>query len=88
MFLTREGFTDVTICNTKREDEMTRKDYILIAGALRSGSDTLLHPGTFWQGWMEAADAVADALQRENPRFDKGHFMSVVRGDKALTSRP
>jgi len=70
---------------------MTRKDYILIAAALRipynSFSKNLLY-GRELNGVGSAAIALADALEQNNPRFDREHFLAVVRGEKDLNSRP
>ena len=60
---------------------MTRKDYVLIAAALR---DTLLIncPSAEYLAGAEAASysaasRVADALSRENPRFDRARFLQA-----------
>lgn len=34
------------------------------------------------------ARIIADALYKQNPRFDREHFLAVVRGEKELNSRP
>ncbi len=68
---------------------MTRKDYILIAEALRI--TYLQHKPILSQalnGVGDAANEIADALKRDNPRFDKEHFLAVVRGEKDVNSRP
>ena len=61
---------------------MTRKDYILIAAALR---DTLLIdcPTSDYLNGARAAYAsavarVADALGRDNPRFDRERFLKAA----------
>lgn len=61
---------------------MTRKDYILIASALRAA---LKNPE---EGVIGAAERIAENLEAQNTRFNKEHFMSVVRGESKLTSRP
>ena len=72
---------------------MTRKDYILLAEALR---DTMLIdcPAAFNSAssgrpstprWLTR---ITDALEVDNPRFDREHFLAVVRGEKSLNSRP
>jgi hypothetical protein len=58
---------------------MTRKDYIAIAEAMRYGlgslqADTSVH--------------LAEAMHADNPRFDREHFLAVVRGERNLKSRP
>lgn len=74
---------------------MTRKDYILIAEALRAiyleakktskDSDNQV---ARLSGVQEAATEVAEALQRDNPSFNLYHFLAVVRGEKDLNSKP
>jgi hypothetical protein len=67
---------------------MTRKDYILIADALRSEK-----PNDGWDPnkrvqWDLDCKAIAQALAGDNPRFDREHFLAVVRGEKPLNSKP
>lgn len=80
---------------------MTRKDYILIAEALRN---TLRSANARYErqtedldkawssgsqnGVLESAEMLADRLAYDNPRFDREHFLAVVRDEKALNSRP
>ena len=70
---------------------MTRKDYILIAQALRipynSFSRNPLY-GRELNGVGSSAIALADALEQDNPHFDRDHFLAVVRGEKDINSRP
>jgi hypothetical protein len=70
---------------------MTRKDYILLAEALHKAGQ--IHVADDYQhgkktGVAVAAEFVADALQRDNLRFNREHFLAVVRGEKELMSRP
>lgn len=75
---------------------MTRKDYIVIAEALRiavnrTKIDEKAEGGTFphaTSGVIAASEEIADALARDNHRFNKQHFLAVIRGEKALMSRP
>lgn len=83
---------------------MTRKDYILIAEALRvvhnnavinSKIDRASKPGYLEGskdgqviGIHDAVREVADAFARDNARFNREHFMAAVRGEKDLNSRP
>ena len=77
---------------------MTRKDYIVIASALRDAyqkeemSNKYLPKGesrcTNLDGLETAACCIAAALQVDNERFDRDHFLAVVRGEKGLNSRP
>jgi len=83
---------------------MTRKDYIRLAEALRTAHKDACerkpkdpnNPNSYLNGHRDGAivgisDAVreiADALQRDNSRFNREHFLAVVRGEKDLRSRP
>jgi hypothetical protein len=82
---------------------MTRKDYIVIAEALRVQYTRALNTinacdtdktlsrhaaDGFCSGVLYVAEEIADACKRDNARFSKPHFMAVVRGEKALLSRP
>ena len=66
---------------------MTRKDYILIAEVLRI---EFLNAGyqEFEECIMNVSREMADMLHRDNPRFDREHFLAVVRGERELQSRP
>lgn len=58
---------------------MTRKDYVMIAEAIneaREGSATMPH-GDRSYGAFAAAEAIAYALRRNNPRFEKARFMEA-----------
>jgi hypothetical protein len=75
---------------------MTRKDYIVIAEALRitvnrTRIDEQAKGGMYphaTSGVIAASEEVADALARDNHRFNKQHFLAVVRGEKDLNSHP
>ena len=56
---------------------VTKKDYILIAASLKSAHDII--PATIdgHHAVYRAAEHVADALQRDNPRFDFSRFMTA-----------
>lgn len=81
---------------------MTRKDYVAIAGALKCAveyartADSHNYGGTYpgaengeaeLAGIMEAADRIARVMRDDNPRFDREHFLAVVRGERELQSR-
>lgn len=64
---------------------MTRKDYVLIAAALKEARDMLAANGanlTRTQCSLNGADAsaieLADALSRDNPRFDRERFLKAA----------
>lgn len=79
---------------------MTRKDYIAIAEALRyarghamaaRGRDFTTSDGPAEMelaGVMAASEYIANAMKDDNPRFDREHFLAVVRGERELQSRP
>lgn len=67
---------------------MTRKDYILIAGALRIEYDCVADMERESQTILNVAERIARFLYDDNPRFDREHFLAVVRGEKELNSRP
>ena len=55
---------------------MTRKDYILIAAAL---NDAARWPTSVERRSLDMiADALADALARDNPRFDRERFLKAA----------
>ncbi len=59
---------------------MTRKDYVAIAGALKDARP-LASPNALTQAAMDAidnaADFIADAMARDNPRFDRARFLTA-----------
>jgi hypothetical protein len=57
---------------------LTHKDR-LIASVLRRQSDSK-HIGFMDDGFVIAAYAIADALKRDNPRFDRNQFILTFRG--------
>lgn len=59
---------------------MTRKDYILLAEALKAARMKSEFPAAdeFNGGVDAAARLVADALARDNPRFDYDRFMKAA----------
>lgn len=79
---------------------MTRRDYIRIAEALRfARGDAIAGRNCYdtgertpiqieLSGVMTAAKYIANALQGDNSRFDRSHFLAVVRGEKDLSSHP
>ncbi len=54
---------------------MTRKDYVLLAEALLGAKPARWHDGA--QNSQHCADcmSIADALARDNPRFDRHRFL-------------
>lgn len=62
---------------------MTRKDYVLIAAALNTAKneEALAHAPSYNNGWADGVDAaagvLADALSKDNPRFDRARFLKA-----------
>ena len=67
---------------------MTRKDYILIARALLYAREDCRGRKVMEAGVWVAAAQIANTLQETCPRFDRLHFLAVVRGERALESWP
>ena len=68
---------------------MTRKDYILIAGAIWGSANRMPLSLTDekWNQTLEAAtrsvaENVADALAEDNPNFDRQKFLGAALGPK------
>ena len=67
---------------------MTRKDYVLIASAINDIREKIRMHGRdvasreLWSGTLggisDAARAIADALQADNPRFDRERFLKAA----------
>jgi hypothetical protein len=70
---------------------MTRKDYIRIARALnrtyQTACDSQQCPEAL-EAILRSAYSIAGELAADNARFNGKHFMDVVRGIKAIESRP
>lgn len=56
---------------------MTKKDYELIARALKSTHQTVNVPTRVAQQWANDVCAIADALAQDNPRFDRERFLAA-----------
>jgi hypothetical protein len=81
---------------------VTHKDYILIAEALRTahsssnlfyaasrrGSTTKDKEEVACNAVINAAEVMCLFLQRDNPRFDRDHFLAMVRGEREVGSKP
>jgi len=53
---------------------MTRKDYVLLAAAIASMPS---HAPTLRAATRSAALVIADALAKDNPRFDRERFLTA-----------
>ncbi len=58
---------------TEKGQHMTRKDYNLIADAIRTQVAPHNDSDTVWQ----VANAISDSLAMDNPRFDSYRFMQA-----------
>jgi len=67
---------------------MTSKDYILIAEVLRIEYLNCDEGYRAEEAIHRVAMEMVDMLKRDNPRFDREHFLAVVRGERELQSRP
>lgn len=59
---------------------MTRKDYILIARVFRQAQEDNYGDSSANAGIEYASDLLADALAKENPRFDRDKFIKACVG--------
>ena len=70
---------------------VTHKDRILIARALTNYREAITDCREAPNGWHYDTlieNLIANELSDDNPRFNRSHFLAVVRGEKALESRP
>jgi hypothetical protein len=58
---------------------MTRKDYILLAEALKAAAYALNPPER--TGALLAANEIAHRLKQDNPRFDRHRFIQACQLD-------
>ena len=68
--------------------KFTRQHYQILADVLRSEYQHTECPSKRIGGVYSVACALADRLAQDNPRFAATHFLSVVRGERAVNSRP
>lgn len=63
---------------------MTRKDYVLIAEALRIEYDAAVgnHEENGARGIRSAAGSLARSLSEDNVRFDQARFLRAALGDE------
>jgi len=59
----------------------SRKDYHLLAAALREERPGATWSANKWVQWMLDCRAVAKALALDNPRFDKEKFLNACGWD-------
>lgn len=62
-----------------KEEEMTRKDYVLIADTIANLREQQRDAGPFTNNpsLAEVAEELAHALQGDNPRFDRARFLDA-----------
>lgn len=56
---------------------MTKKDYILIAAAITSGRRVVSYETKADATLDGVSRLIAEALQRDNPRFDRARFLAA-----------
>ncbi len=56
---------------------MTRKDYVLIADALNAACPDTRRLVREYNGWRVTVCALANALARDNARFDQERFLKA-----------
>lgn len=53
---------------------MTRKDYVMLSTVLRAAKPLpMLKGAMLW--WLVTSRAIADAIAKDNPRFDRARFL-------------
>ncbi len=55
---------------------MTRKDYVLLAEAIKAATSAIDHPERL--GAQLVANEIAHRLQQDNPRFDRERFLKAA----------
>lgn len=55
---------------------MTRKDYVMIAEAIRDAADEAIIP-PMREALKTAAEYIGDGMKRDNARFDRTRFMAA-----------
>ena len=60
---------------------MTRKDYVLIADAMKRARPVILNNRGPLDMWESCVDELAQALARSNPRFDAQRFINACRAE-------
>lgn len=67
---------------------MTRKDYQVLASALHDVQPELItssddrYGAAYGNQWQACVSAIADALAKDNPRFDRTRFLVACNGGK------
>lgn len=58
---------------------MTRKDYVLIAKAVRYAFDGMDTPknAAYWDGVAQVAQCLSDSLKQDNKRFEADRFLKA-----------
>jgi hypothetical protein len=65
---------------------MTRKDYVALAAALAKSRPDMGEDGSCdrygYEVWYHAFELIADALEQDNPRFDRLRFAYAAAADR------
>lgn len=59
---------------------MTRKDFVLLADALKMSRPASAPTSPEWQQWCQDVREVARALHSTNGRFDRARFIAHCEG--------
>lgn len=72
--------------------KFSKRHYVVLAETLRYSLGSLQADGFTRPEAAKAQDHfashIAEALAADNPRFNREHFLAVVRGERDLNSRP
>lgn len=74
----------------------SRQHYLVIAETLRDKRNCLdsasisdsRRASAMYESFWDTTERICGALYADNPRFNREHFLAVIRGEKELTSRP
>jgi len=68
--------------------KFSKKHYVVLADVLQTEYRNAENPSKELAGIYRVAYNLADRLAADNPRFNAGHFLAVVRGERDVNSRP
>jgi len=76
--------------------KFSKRHYIVIAEVLRDKRNCLdtvpaptkAHLAAQYESFWDTTERITGALFADNPRFNREHFLAVVRGERDLNSRP
>lgn len=59
---------------------MTRKDYILLADAMKRSTPIASDGEVAMRNWIWTCANLAQTLSQDNPRFDRSRFIAACEG--------